>query len=69
MTDHTKIRELLQEKIPVPLELLLNPMFSHRYFKDGKLRSIKDIRENEALWKDQLPPMSSKLKNTKPLPF
>ena len=69
MSDHSKIRELLQEKIPVPLELLLNPMFSHRYFENGKLRPIKDIQENETLWKSQPPPMPSNLKKIKQLPF
>jgi hypothetical protein len=52
MNDMQKIKEAMAQACPLPLEVLLDPKYAHRYIDPdtGKLRSPEDIRENEAFW-------------------
>lgn len=69
MSDTSKIKEQFIELLPVKLEVFLSPMTSHRYYKNGKLRTMEDIRSNEQMWKNLTGPQLIKTKKSDPSLF
>ncbi len=65
MNDTQKIHMEEAKEYPLPMEVLLDPKYAHRY-KDpctNNLRSPDDIRKNETFWKNLQPPPMIKVRN------
>jgi hypothetical protein len=65
MNDTQKIHAEEAVKYPLPMSVLLDPKYAHRYIDPctGNLRSPEDIAQNEKMWRELAPPPMIKVRN------